>query len=32
MKVSSAGGMTRLAVPTTAHDGIVLQAGVRTVR
>lgn len=28
MKVSNAGGMTLSAVPTTAHDGIVLQAGV----
>ena len=27
MKVSSAGGITRSAVPITAHDGMVLQAG-----
>ena len=27
MKVSTAGGMTMSAVPTTAQDGIVLQAG-----
>jgi hypothetical protein len=27
MKVSSAGGMTRSAVPITAHDGMVFQAG-----
>src|SRR5215471_21213373 len=27
MKVSSAGGMTWSAVPTTAQDGVVLQAG-----
>ena len=27
MKVSSAGGITRSAVPITAHDGMVFQAG-----